>query len=169
MALQCLDVAAQGGIPDLDRLATERIALQWPVNVWTQLPEAGSQILIVLSCEADASRWPSGEKATERTEWLWPFNVWTQLPEAGSQILIVSSSEADASRWPSGVKATERTEWLWPSKVWRHALQSPSTIGFVLIQSGSSTLKNLLIKLPAGANARADAYACSGACSIIHL
>jgi hypothetical protein len=40
-----------------------------------------------------------------------------------------------------------------------HAFQSASTTGFVLTQSGSSALKHVFIKLPAGANTRADVYA----------
>ena len=138
--------------------------------------------MVMTLCDPDASRWPSGEKVIEtqsassrRSRSLPPellaelldeshrrlgkskLNVWVQLPEAESQSLMVLSFEHDASRMPSGEKATEKTQPSWPSNVWMHAFQSASTIGFVLIQSGSSVLKFFLVKLPVGANMRADA------------
>ena len=121
-------------------------------------------LLPELSSEPDESRRRLGEASpdtTERPETQWSrWNVWVQLPEAGSQSLILTSvetAEPDASRMPSGENATESTQRRWPSNVWMHAFQSASTIGFVLIQSGSSVLKFFLVKLPVGANMRADA------------
>ncbi len=131
--------------------------------------------------DPDASRWPSGENVIqtisgsicsprrprsllpellteldESRRGLGKLNVWVQSPEAESQSLILASAEPDASRKPSGEKATEETQPSWPSNVWIHAFQSASTIGLVLIQSGSSVLKFFLVKLPVGANTRAD-------------
>src|SRR4030095_11364617 len=89
-------------------------------SVWRHSPEAASQILTVLSSDADASRLSSCEKATELTHWRWPSSVWRHLPEAASQILTVLSNDADASRLSSCEKATELTHWRCPSSVWRH-------------------------------------------------
>jgi hypothetical protein len=128
-------------------------------SVWRQSPLLASQILIVLSSDADASRVESCEKATDQMESLWPLSVWRQLPLLASQILIVLSSDADASRVESCEKATDQMELLWPSSVWRHALHSSLMGGFIVIHFGSSCLKRHFIKLRAGLNRRADAYA----------
>ena len=75
--------------------------MQWPV--------AGSQILTVLSSDADASRLASCDQATDLTESLWPSSVDMHWPVAGSQILTVLSSDADASRLASCDQATDLT------------------------------------------------------------
>src|SRR5262249_59316489 len=62
-------------------------ALPISSRVATHAPVAGSQILTVLSSDADASRCPSGAQATELTQLLWPSRVATHAPVAGSQIL----------------------------------------------------------------------------------
>ncbi len=85
-------------------MALERLANRAPVR---------SQSLTVVSCEADARSWPSGENTTELTILEWPSNVCRQVP-VRSQSLMVLSSEADASSWPSGENTTELTEPEWP-------------------------------------------------------
>jgi hypothetical protein len=62
------------------------------------VPLLASQILIVLSSDAEASCVESCEKATELTQLLWPSSVWRQVPLLASQILIVLSPDAEASR-----------------------------------------------------------------------
>jgi hypothetical protein len=81
----------------------------WPSSVWRQVPLLASQILIVLSSDAEASRVESCEKATDMTEPLWPSSVWRQAPLLVSQILIVLSSDAEANRVESCEKATDVT------------------------------------------------------------
>jgi anti-sigma-K factor RskA len=68
-----------------------------------------SQILTVLSIDADASSFESGEKATDLTQSLWPSSVCWREPVAVSQILTVLSIDANASSFESGEKATELT------------------------------------------------------------
>jgi hypothetical protein len=46
---------------------------------------AAPQIRTVLSCEADASNFESGEKATDQTELLCPSSVCSSVPVAVSQ------------------------------------------------------------------------------------
>jgi hypothetical protein len=69
-----------------------------------------SQILTVLSSDADASRVELCEKATETTQPLWPSSVCRHSPLLASQILTVLSSDADASRVESCEKTTELTQ-----------------------------------------------------------
>src|SRR2546423_8058896 len=83
-------------------------------------PLLTSQILTVLSYDADASRAESCEKATELTEPLWPSSVCRHSPLLTSQILTALLRDADASRAESCEKATELTEPLWLSNVCRH-------------------------------------------------
>ena len=126
---------ARGRIPDLDgvivrcrcealvvvREGDRRDPLDYGLRASGGIvPEAASQILTVLSSDADARRLSSCEKATDVTHALWPSSVWRHLPEAASQILTVLSSDADARRLSSCEKATDVTHWLWPSSVWRH-------------------------------------------------
>ena len=47
----------------------------WPSSVDMHWPVAGSQILTVLSADADASRLASCDQATDLTESLWPSSV----------------------------------------------------------------------------------------------
>src|SRR2546423_11603005 len=89
-------------------------------SVCRHLPLRASQILTVLSPDADASRVKSCEKATELTQWLWPSSVCRHLPLRASQILTVLSYDADASLVESCEKATERTERRWDACVCRH-------------------------------------------------
>ena len=79
------------------------------LSVWRHSPLLASQILTVLSRDADASRAESWEKATELTESLWPLSVWRHSPLLASQILTVLSYDADASRAKSWEKATDMT------------------------------------------------------------
>src|SRR5277367_3695402 len=101
------------------------------LSVCRHLPLLASQILTVLSTDADASRAESGEKATDLTELLWPSSLCRHLPLLASQILTVLSSDADASRAESGEKATDQTESLWPSSVCRQGLQILSIDGIL--------------------------------------
>jgi hypothetical protein len=112
-----------------------------------------------MSQEADTSCVPLVEKATDVTQSVWPSSVRSHSPVVASQSRTVLSIEADASRVPSVEKATDVTLPRWPTSICRHALQLLSIIGFVIIQSGSSSLNSFLIKLHVGLNIRADAYA----------
>jgi hypothetical protein len=76
-------------------------------SVCRHSPVPVSQILTVRSCEADASRRESCEKATDLTRWPWPSSVCRHSPVPASQILTVPSSEADASRRESCEKTTD--------------------------------------------------------------
>ena len=80
-------------------------------SVCRHSPLLASQILTVLSADADASRAESGEKATDLTSALWPLSVCRHLPLLASQILTVLSPDPDpdASRAESGEKATDQT------------------------------------------------------------
>jgi hypothetical protein len=69
----------------------------------------------MLSCDADASRVESCEKATELTPLLWSSSVCRHLPLLASQILTVLSFDADVSHVELCEKATELTYSLWPS------------------------------------------------------
>src|SRR6266702_2123099 len=113
-------------------------------SVCRHLPLPVSQILTVLSYDADASRAESGEKATELTQSLWPSSVCRHLPLLASQILTVRSDDADARRVESCEKATDQTSPLWPSSVCRQALHSSLMGGFIVIHFGSSCLKRPL-------------------------
>ena len=72
-----------------------------------QRPAARSQILMVLSSDADASSAESCDHATDLTQPLWPSSVAMQRPAARSQILMVLSSDADASSAESCDHATD--------------------------------------------------------------
>src|SRR5450432_186043 len=102
-------------------------------SVCRHLPLLASQILTVLSPDADASRAESCEKATDQTQSLWPSSVCRHSPLLASQTLTVVSSDADASRAESCEKATDLTPWLWPSSVCRQALHLSSIAGFIVI------------------------------------
>jgi len=73
-----------------------------------QDPITTSYSYIVLLLNADATSWPSGEKATWLTGPEWPSSVLRQDPVAASYSHIVSSQDADATSWPSG----EKVIWL---------------------------------------------------------
>src|SRR5947207_7892908 len=111
-------------------VSTSRVACSVPVSA--------SQIRTVLSCEPDASRRPSGEKATDETDDVWPCSVACSVPVSASQIRTVLSYEPDASRRPSGEKATDQTDDVWPCSVCKHWLQFSSTSGLVLIHGDLS-------------------------------
>ena len=104
-------------------------------------PLLASQILTVLSRDADASQAESWEKTTDKTQSLWPLSVCRHSPLLASQILTVLSRDADASRAESWEKATDKTPSLWPSSVCRHALHLSPIVGFIAIHFGSSFLK----------------------------
>ena len=103
----------------LDDGLNVRPLVNTPSRVCRWAPVATSQSRTVPSCDADAdaSTWPSGEKATELTAPLWPSSVCFWAPVATSQSRTVLSLDPDASVWPSGEKATELTQPSWPSSV----------------------------------------------------
>src|SRR5436309_3349123 len=92
------------------------------LSVWRHSPLLASQILTVLSSDADASRAESCEKATELTQSPWPLSVWRHSPLLASQILTVLLPHAYASWAESCEKAPALTHLLWPLSVWRQAL-----------------------------------------------
>src|SRR5436305_4053034 len=85
------------------------------LSVCRHSPLLASQILTVLSYDADASRAESCKKATELTPPLWPSSVCRHSPLLASQILTVLSSDADALRAETYENATDLTQPLWPS------------------------------------------------------
>jgi hypothetical protein len=95
----------------------------------------------------------------ELTVSLWPSSVSRHSPLLVSQILTVLSFDTDASRAESWEKAIDQTDLLWPSSVCRQALHISPIAGFIVILSGSSSLKRPLIKLLVGLKTRADACA----------
>ena len=68
------------------------------LSVCRHAPLLASQILTVVSHDADASLVESCEKATDMTSLLWPSSVCRHAPLLASQILTVLSHEAEASR-----------------------------------------------------------------------
>lgn len=66
----------------------------------------------MLSSEADATSWPSGEKATALTLLEWPLSTLRHDAVAASHTRTVLSYEADATSWLSGGKATALTTQL---------------------------------------------------------
>jgi hypothetical protein len=64
----------------------------------------------VLSHEAEANCFPSGENATEKTKLEWPLSVAVFAPVIALHNRIVLSREAEANCFPSGENATEETD-----------------------------------------------------------
>ena len=97
-------------------------------------PVPVSQSRTVSSHDADATSWPSGEKATALTDPEWPSSMLWQDPVPASQSRTVLSTDADATSWPSGEKATALTDPEWPSSVLRQdpvpASQSRTVLSF---------------------------------------
>jgi hypothetical protein len=121
-------------------------------------PVAAFHSLTVRSCDADASRWPSGENATAVTLRLWPSSVWLCSPVAAFHSLTVRSCDADASRRPSGENATAVTQLPWPSSVCSSRLQADWTFGNLRIQVDLWSLNLFLMILVSGAKIIAEEY-----------
>ena len=83
-----------------------------------QDPIATSYSRTVLSYNADATSWPSSEKATARTLPKWPLSVLQQDPIAASHSQMVPYN-VNATSQPSGKKATALTSLKWPLSVLR--------------------------------------------------
>ncbi len=119
------------------------VDLLWPLSVDMHVPAAGSQILTVLSRDADASRTPLRDQAIAFTDPLWPMSVDTHVPVAGSQILTVSSTDPEASRVASRAascdQATELTQPLWPSSVNTHVPAAGSQILTVMSRDAEAS------------------------------
>jgi len=129
----------------------------WPSSFCTCSPVAGFQSLTVLSSDADASSWPSGENATALIQSLWPSSFCTCSPVAGFQSLTVLSQDADASSWPSGENATALTQSLWPSSFCSSRLQAGGTFGNREIH-GMGCSNVFLMTLRLGAKITAEEY-----------
>src|SRR2546429_8186001 len=69
----------------------------WPSRVWRHSPLLASQILTVLSADADASRAESCEKATELTQPLWPSSVCRHAPQPTSQTVTILMHDASST------------------------------------------------------------------------
>src|SRR6266852_5074749 len=89
----------------------ERIRSVWPKRVCNKTPEFGSQILIVVSSEAEATRsCPSAcHHSTDSTTQVWPSRVCRTVPFSRSQIFTVRSSDPETSRRLSFQLAQELT------------------------------------------------------------
>ena len=77
----------------------------WPVRVFDS-PVVGFQIMIVPSCDPEASFVPSGDHARVLIWPVWPVRVF-DIFVVGSQILTVPSSDLEAIYLPSGDHAIE--------------------------------------------------------------
>ena len=107
--------------------------------VCVQVPVEASQILTVLSSDADATSVESGENATELTELLCPLSVCVQVPVAASQILTVLLCDADATSVESGENAAEVTVSLCPLSVCVQVPVAASQILTVLSSDADAT------------------------------
>src|SRR5947208_14832685 len=105
---------------------------EWPSSVPHEAPVLGSQSLTVLSSDAEARSWSSGENATALTQPKWPSSVPHEALVLGSQSLTVLSSDAEARSWPSGKNATVLTEPEWPSSTCKEGFQSSWTIDILV-------------------------------------
>src|SRR5579862_5695273 len=121
-----------------------------------QEPVAVSHSRTVLSIDADATSWPSGEKATALTHLEWPSSVLRQEPVAVSHSRTVLSSDADATSWPSGEEATALTPTEWPSSVLRQASQLSPTFDIMSTQAGIWSANVFRIIAVSGAKIRAE-------------
>src|SRR5438552_3646337 len=101
-----------------------------------QEPVAVSHSRTVLSSNADATSWPSDEKATALTPSEWPSSVLRQEPVAISHSRTVLSHDADATSWPSDKKATTLTHPEWPSSALRQASQLSPTFDIMSTHTG---------------------------------
>ena len=63
----------------METRSAEPTELLWPPSVCKHAPLLASQILTVLSPDAEASRVESWEKATDETQSLWPSNVCSRI------------------------------------------------------------------------------------------
>ena len=109
---------------------------EWSSSVLRQDPVRASRSRTVLSPDADATSWPSGEKTTALTKAEWPSSVLQQDPVLASQSWTVPSNDADAMSWPSGEKTTALIELEWPSSVRSKAFQSFCTFGSLVTHLG---------------------------------
>src|SRR5579859_7207628 len=121
-------------------------------SVCRHSPLLVSQILTVLSPDADASRVESCEKTTDRTRPPWPSSICRYSPLLASQILTVLSSDADTSHVESCEKTADQAGPPWPLSACRQALHLSPIVGFIVIHFGSFSLKRPLVKLQAGLN-----------------
>ena len=135
----------------------------WPSSTLRHDPVAASHTRTVLSQEADATSWPSGEKATVLTLPVWPSSTLQHDPLAASHTRTVLSEEADATSWPSGEKAMALTLPVWPSSTLQQPSQSSSRFDNDLIHCSNSSTKAFRTILASGANIRADEYIYRGA------
>jgi len=119
---------------DTPRLVSDQTQLEWPSRVGRSLPMVGSQSLMVLPSEPDASSWLFGEKAVDWTEPESPLRVRRSLPVVGSQSLMVLSPEPDASSWLFGEKATDQTQSEWPLRVCRSSPVVGSQVADCLVR-----------------------------------
>ena len=126
------------------------------VKVLQQDPVPAFQSRTVLSNDADATNWLSGEKATVATHSKWPWSVLRQDPVPASQSRTVLSSDADAISWPSGEKATALTKLKWPSNVCNKASQSFCIFGKLVTHIGIWSLNVVRIILISGAKMRVE-------------
>ncbi len=107
-----------------------RRLLQWqnlngfwvfPVILSSPALVSTSQSGTVWSSEAEASLFPSGEKATTTSQPEWPSSVLRDAPITASESRTVQLSEAEASCLPSGENVTALTQSEWPSSLPRDA------------------------------------------------
>jgi hypothetical protein len=90
----------------------------WPVRgLPRQTPVTGSQMRMVLSMDADASFFASGEKLSVSTQLECPTRVLSGICVSGFQVRTVVSPEPDASIVEHGEKTVVRIASAWPGSV----------------------------------------------------
>ncbi|KAK4071024.1 uncharacterized protein Triagg1_6391 [Trichoderma aggressivum f. europaeum] len=101
--------------------ATVMTELVWLWRMWRHWLVSASQILTVLSYDAEATRllpgFQLGAQATPHIKSVWPRSVVTHSPVDESQILTVWSYDPDAISFPSDDQDTELTPDSWPLRM----------------------------------------------------
>ena len=92
-------------------------AFPCPVRMREACPVAAFHTLTGPSIPAEASRFPSGQKATLLTKLVCSLKVRVSWPAAASHTITVPSIPADVSRFPSALNATRKTGPAWPLRV----------------------------------------------------
>jgi hypothetical protein len=82
---------------------------EWLSNVAVFAPDRTFHNRTVVSHEAEASCFPSGENTTEVTSSEWPWNIAVLAPDFAIHNRTVLSRELEASCFPSGENTTEVT------------------------------------------------------------
>ena len=111
----------------------------WPRRTLTQDLVEQSQILTLVSSEAETRKRLSEFQHTSDTSNLWPFNVASKSPET-LYILISLSAEEEAINCPFGLNLTHETPLRWD------AIDISSSMLNLSLLSASSLFSSMVIK-----------------------